>query len=110
MQHKEALADAEECIKLDPTFSKGYSRKAFSLFSQGLCVIFSTSPLGISRISRIFRHFFLLSPHCGTTSHFPAHFRSPVSLSFAPCFCRYTEAILTCETGLKIDPENASLK
>ena len=36
MQHKEALADAEECIKLDGTFTKGYSRKAFSLFSQGL--------------------------------------------------------------------------
>lgn len=35
-QHKEALADAEVCIKLAPDFSKGYSRKAFALYKQGL--------------------------------------------------------------------------
>jgi tetratricopeptide (TPR) repeat protein len=56
-QHKEALADADECIKLAPTFSKGYSRRAFALYKQGL----------------------------------------------------YTEAIHTCDAGLKEDAENASL-
>ena len=57
-QHKEALADAEECIKLAPNFSKGYSRKAFALYKQGL----------------------------------------------------FTEAMHTCDAGLKVDPDNESMK
>lgn len=34
-KHAKALADAEECVKLDPTWDKGWMRKGMVLESQG---------------------------------------------------------------------------